>query len=118
MRVLVTQENAHLGAIWCQALHRIGAKTELVADENAAIAAIGNTSFDVIVLCLNVKDGSAMAVSDYASYRSPEAKIILVTVQNFFSDGSVFSYLSNACAMVPSYTPAYDLAALVDYHAR
>jgi len=59
-----------------------------------------------------------MAVADYASYRQPEIKVIFVTSDSFFSDGSIFSYMANACAMVPTRTPPEDLAALVEHHGR
>ncbi|EPX77261.1 hypothetical protein thalar_02983 [Litoreibacter arenae DSM 19593] len=44
--------------------------------------------------------------------------MVFVTSSSFFSDGSIFRYMPNACAMVPSSTLPADLAAVVEYHAR
>ncbi len=117
MKVLVVESNFDLCQIWCRHLTRLGITTRCVQTQAEAVAAIRDGSFDAIVLDLVLKDGSAFAVADYASYRLPEARVIFVTNTTFFSDGSIFNHMPNACAFVQSETPPEDLAAIVEHYA-
>ncbi len=116
--VLIVESDAALGSIWARHIQRFGAETTLAQSQDQAVAELSEEDFDVVILNLNLADGSALAVTDYASYRRPGTKVIFVSSSSFFSDGSVFNFMANACAMVPHGTPPDDLAALVDYHGR
>lgn len=116
--VLIVETEHALGTIWALHLSRMGAVPTLAQSQDEAIQELSGGNFDVVILNLDLSDGSALAVSDYASYRRPDTKIIFVSSSSFFSDGSVFNVMSNACAMVPQATSPEDLAALVDYHGR
>ena len=70
----------------------------------------------MIVLSLDLTQGSALAVADFASYRHPEVRVIFVTRTRFFSDGSIFQLVPNTAAFLPARTPPEDLAALVEHH--
>lgn len=118
MDVLIVEKDPELGRVWKSHIQRMGAQTTLVSQQSAALHKISQQAFDVLIVNLNFRGGDAMALSDYASYRRPEMKIIFVTSNTFFSNGSIFEYMANACAMVPESTPPEDLAALVDYHGR
>ncbi|WP_332835699.1 hypothetical protein [Pseudooceanicola antarcticus] len=118
IRALIVESEPNLGWLWKRHLDRIGAETCLAHGQDAAIAYLQCVSFDVVVLDLVLDHGSALAVSDFASYRQPDAKVIFVTNTNFFSDGSIFRHASNACAMMHSDAPASDLAALVEHYGR
>ncbi|WP_420012962.1 hypothetical protein [Tateyamaria sp.] len=89
----------------------------LAAGQQEAVTFLSDHGADIIVLDLVLADGSALAVSDFASYRHPNARVIFVTDTTFFSDGSIFNHASNACAFVPSGTPPEDLAAMVEHYA-
>ena len=73
---------------------------------------------DVIILDLTLEQGSALALSDFISYRRPEAKVIFISDGRFFSDGSIFAHCANACAFLPSATPPEDIAALAEHHGQ
>lgn len=118
MKVLIVEKNPELGRLWRDHIHRLGASAQLVSAKAPAQEALREDTHDVLILNLNFRDGGSFALADYASYRHPNMKIIFVTSDTFFSDGSIFRYMSNACAMVPQSTPPEDLAALVDYHGR
>lgn len=117
MNVLIVLEKLELGAIWRRALERQGANVSLVASEVEAIELLARQKFDVIVLDVVLDKGSAFAVSDYANYKHPDARVVFVTNTSFFSDGSIFQHCSNACAFVPMATPPEDLAAMVEHYA-
>ena len=117
MNVLIVESRPELGVLWQRHLERQGARVTLVHSQDAAIGARYNTSFEIIVLDLVLREGSALAVSDFASYRRPEARVIFVTNTSFFSDGSIFAHSPNACAYVQSETPPEDLAAMVEHYA-
>lgn len=117
MRVLIVEANLGLGSLWARHLERLGARVVLTQGQSDAVQALQEQSFEIIVLNLQIGDGSAFAVSDFASYKQPEARVIFVTNSRFFSDGSIFEYSCNACAFVPGTTRPEDLAALVEHHA-
>ena len=73
---------------------------------------------EVIVLDLMLENGSAIAIADFASYRRPESRIVFVTNNTFFSDGSLFTHIPNTAAILQEKTPPTDLAAIVAYHGR
>ncbi len=118
MDVLIVESNPDLGGLWQRHLQRQGAQVVVSGDQTTAIQSLQSMDFDVIVLDLVLENGSPLAIADYASYRRPDSKIVFVTNDSFFSDGSIFQHCSNACAFVPTATQPEDLAAIVDYHGR
>ena len=116
MRVLIVESQPDLGTLWKRHLQRQGMQVDLVDGQIGAISYLGQQSPDVIILNLLLAEGSALAVADYASYRQPDARVIFVTNTTFFSDGSIFSHATNACAFVQTETPPEDLAAMVEHY--
>jgi DNA-binding NtrC family response regulator len=82
-----------------------------------AVAALRRGGISIVILNVVLLDGSAFAVADYASYRRPAVRVLFVTAASFFSDGSIFNHVANACALVPVSTPPADLAAMVEHYA-
>jgi len=118
MNVLIVESKVELGQIWQRHLERQGATVSAVTTQDAAIDAMCNNRYDVIVLDLVLDEGSALAIADFASYRHPKTRVIFVTNTSFFSDGSIFAHSSNACAYVQSETNPEDLAAIVEHYAE
>ncbi len=118
MVILIVASNSDLTRIWSRHLERLGNDVAVVHSQAAAADYMRVHSVDVIVLDLNLKEGSAIAIADYASYRWPDARVVFVSNSTFFSDGSIFNHIPNAAAMVPAQTPPNDLAAIVEYHGR
>jgi CheY-like chemotaxis protein len=122
MNVMIVESNAALAGLWASHLERLGARVQVAGSEAAAVALLDHDhesqACDVIVLNLVLSDGSAFAVADFASFRRPKARIIFVTGTTFFSDGSIFQHVPNACAFLPAATPVEDLAALVEHYGR
>lgn len=117
MAVLIVESNSSLGALWKRHLERQSVRVTLVRSQEAAVNALHLRNYSIIVLDLLLDEGSAIAISDFASYRRPDAKVIFVTNSTFFSDGSIFAHCSNACAYMQSESRPEDLAALVVHHA-
>lgn len=117
MKLLIVESREDLGRLWHRHLSRCGVDVSLVTSQDAACDAIVNDPPDVIILDLVLSEGSALAISDFASYRAPNARVIFVTDTSFFSDGSIFRLASNACAFVQSNTPPEDLAAMAEHYA-
>ena len=119
MHVLIVESTAELALLWRKHLERQGAIVSCVQSADAAVALLGERNFEVIVLDLILSDGSSLAVADYAQYRRPEASVIFVTDTTFFSDGSIFSLMPNARALVRTAAQRpEDLAAMVEYYGR
>lgn len=116
MQVLIVESNAGLGQLWARHLERTGAKVRVASTQAGAIEELRNSEVNVIILNLMVPDGSAFAIADFASYRRPASRIIFVTNTTFFSDGSIFRHIPNACAFIQSETPPDDLAAMVEHY--
>ncbi|THH35074.1 response regulator [Aliishimia ponticola] len=117
MNVLIVHGKAELGLLWQRHLHRCGMSVQVAESQDQAISDMNITAPDIIILDLMLQNGSALAVADYANYRCPATQVIFVTNNRFFSDGSIFSHVTNACAFIQSATPPEDLAAMVDYYA-
>ena len=116
MRVLIVESNPGLGEVWCKHIQRLGCEVVVAASQNQAIDTMRDREVSVIILDLVLREGSAFAVAVFASYRHPDAKVIFVTNTTFFSDGSIFRHIPNACAFVQSQTPPEDLAAMVEHY--
>lgn len=116
MSVLIVENDPSLGGLWQRHIERQGQECELAGSQPDAIAQLQERAHSVVILNLELKGGSPMAVADYVGYRYPETKLILVTSNGFFSDGSIFNIITNACAIVGSKTSPDDLAALAYYH--
>lgn len=118
MDVLIVASNADLSELWASRLRQTGARVFITASEDVALDHLAAHKPDAIVLDLTLKDGSALAVADYASYRWPSTRLIFTTDTTFFSDGSAFRLNPNAAAFLGTETPPDDVAAIVEYHAR
>jgi DNA-binding response OmpR family regulator len=117
MQVLIVEADSGLAGIWARHLERLGCSVDVAASQEAAVAELQRRTVDVIVLDLTLEKGSAFAVADFASYRRPEARVVFVTRSSFFSDGSIFNLIPNACGFFRIDTPPEDLAAIVRHYA-
>jgi len=117
MNVLIVESDAGLAHLWAGHLERCGMQVAVALDQDAAIRHLEAHAPDILILDLVLDGGSALAVSDLASYRHPDARVIFVTNTTFFSDGSIFAHARNACAFVQTTTPPDDLAAMVEHYA-
>ncbi len=117
MHILIVQGSRELGRLWKDHLERQGCVVTLVSGQAAAADVLRAQDIQAIVLDVEIEEGSALAVADFASYRRPKARVVFVTRKSFFSDGSIFNLASNACAYLPVATPPEDLAVMVEYHA-
>ena len=117
MLVLIAETNPGLAAVWRRHLERAGAQVRLAPTRSDAVEVLCEEEVAVIVLDLAL-DGGALTVADFASYRRPDAQVVFVTSTTFFSDGSIFNLMPNACAYVEAQTPPDDIAAIVEHYGR
>jgi hypothetical protein len=117
MQVLIVEEDAGLAGVWSRHLERLGCERRGrgVAGGGGGIAPASARRRDRARS--HARGGSAFAVADFASYRRPEARVVFVTRSSFFSDGSIFSLVPNACGFFRIDTPPEDLAAIVHHYA-
>ena len=108
--------NTITGVPWQRHLERLNCDVDVVPTADAALEHLRERAYRVIILELSEKDGDALALSDYASYRCPEARVVFVTQSSFFSDGSIFQHSTNVCACLPCATRPDDLAAMVEHY--
>ncbi|MEL6204746.1 MAG: response regulator [Pseudomonadota bacterium] len=115
MKILIVESNRDLGRLWKRHLDRSGHSVTLAQSQSEAIAYLQADEVHVIILNVVLPGESSLAVSDFASYRWPDARVVFVTGSSFFSDGSIFQHASNACAFLPAATEPEDLASMVDH---
>ena len=118
MNVLIVESDADLRNVWRRHLERQSATVCHAGSQAEAVAKLQSCDVQVIVLSLDLTEGSALAVADFASYRRPDARVIFVTRTRFFSDGSIFQLALNTAAFVAAETAPEDLAAIVEHHGR
>ncbi len=116
MQVLIVESNPDLAEVWRRHVERQCGSVTVAGSQDQAIAWLQSNHTDVILLDLMLESGSAFAVADFASYRQPEARVMFVTSTSFFSDGSIFNLVPNACCFFPTETPPEDLAAIVAHY--
>jgi DNA-binding response OmpR family regulator len=116
MRVLIVESEPNLGRLWQRHVRRFCQDVDVETGQDGAVARLTDLRYDVILLDLVLAHGSAFAVADFAAYRYPDTKIIFVTSTTFFSDGSIFRLMPNACAFLPTETPPEDIAAVVEHY--
>jgi DNA-binding NtrC family response regulator len=116
-RVLIVESEPGLGQAWKRHLEAEHVRVSLARGQQEAVTQLLLYEFDVIVLDLFLAEGSALAVSDFASYRQPGAQVIVVSGGPLFADGSIFRHCSNARAMMRTDAPVEDLAAMVEHFA-
>lgn len=118
MRVLIVETNLPLGQVWKRHLQRQGIGVRLETGQKGAVEALNDTDYDVVIINLVLRGSSALAISDLASMRNPETRVIFVTDTSFFSDGSIFSLCPNVCAYLQSDTSPDDLTAMVEHYGN
>lgn len=116
MSVLIVESDPRLAEIWDRHLSREGAIVTVASNADGACKALSALPIDVVVLDLDLQEGSALSVADFAAYRRPAARVIFVTATTFFSDGSIFQVIPNAAGFLRSDARPEDLAALVEHH--
>ena len=114
MRVLIVEGNRDLANIWARFLARQGVTCTLAGTAAEAFAALRGGAFEALVLDMELPQGEAIAVADFASYRNPDLPIIAVTARGFFSDGAIFQLIPNARGLLRTPLRLDDMAALIE----
>lgn len=117
-RVLIVEAQKELGLLWKKFLIQQGFDVDLAVNQPDAIEKLQFYSWDVLVIDLVMRNASALAISDFASYKNPDISIIVVSASSFFSDGSVFDILPNARGFMSQPVEPDDLAAVVDHCSK
>jgi DNA-binding NtrC family response regulator len=117
-QVLIVEAQESLGRLWQSFLERQGFEVSLVGNQSDAIDKLRFGHLDVLVIDLVLPNSSALAISDFASYKNPDISIIVVSSDSFFSDGSIFELLPNARGFMNQPIEPGDLVAVVDHCTR
>jgi DNA-binding NtrC family response regulator len=116
VQVLIVEENSDLAGIWAKFLGRQGVACTLAGTPAEAYAALRRWPFDAMLLDMELPEGSAIAVADFATYRNPEMPIIAVTARGFFSDSAIFELVPNVRGLLRAPLQLEDMAALVEHY--
>lgn len=118
MKVLIVEHNLDLARIWARFLERQGVECSIAENRAQAYAALRVGLFHALVLDMELPNGEALAVADFATYREPDLPIIAVTARGFFSDGAIFELVPNARSLLRSPLRLDDMAALIEHYGR
>jgi DNA-binding NtrC family response regulator len=117
VQVLIVEHNRDLAVIWARFLTRQGVSCTLAGTAAEAFAALRSGAFEALVLDMELPQGEAIAVADFATYRNPDLPIIAVTARGFFSDGAIFQLVPNARGLLRSPPGIEDMAAMIEHYA-
>lgn len=115
MRLLVVQDNADLGRMWCRFLARQGIRADLAVDPAAAHECLSENHYDVLVIEPDLDGGRGLPVADFATFRNPDIAILAVTRSSFFSEMVIFDIMPNARAVLRTPVRPEDLAAYIEH---
>lgn len=118
MRVLIAENKADLAQLWQRHLVRMGLETLIARTSDEALERMVTQTFRVVVINLLLPSGGALGIADYARVKMPEAKVVFVTDQTFFRDGSLFGLVPNLRMTIKSDTPPEDVAAIVHHYSH
>lgn len=118
MKVLIVEHNLDLARIWGGFLERQGVKCSLAGNQAEAYVALRTGFFHALLLDMELPDGEALAVADFATYREPDLPIIAVTARGFFSDSAIFELVPNVRSLLRSPLRLDDMAALIEHYGR
>lgn len=118
MSILIVESETERAEIWADHLRRAGHDVVTANNRADAVSRIENESLNIVILNIVLPDGGALDLADLVGYRQPKARIMFVSPDSFFSDGSIFSLSSSACCYVRPHTPPADITAMVDHYAR
>ena len=118
MQVLIVEHNGDLARIWSGFLARQGMTCVVAGAGSEAYAALRSREFDALVLDMELPEGEALRVADFATYRNPDIPIIAVTARGFFSDGAIFQLIPNARGLLRAPLRPEDMAALVEHYGE
>jgi DNA-binding NtrC family response regulator len=113
---LIVEHNREIARVWADFLERQGMVCEIAESGAEAYEALRTRAFAALVLDVDLTDGEALQVADFASYRNPDIAIIAVTPRNFFSDGAIFELIPNARGLLRAPARPEDMAALVEHY--
>jgi DNA-binding NtrC family response regulator len=116
VRTLIVEHQRDLAEIWARFLARNGLTCTIAGSEAEAYDKLREGTFDAIVLDMELPDGKAIAVADFATYRNPDIPIIAVTARGFFSDNAILQLVPNARGLLRESMRLDDMAALVQHY--
>lgn len=116
MKVLIVEAKPELARIWARFLEQRGLRCVLASTEQEAMEALRERAFDALILDMDMPNGEALAIADFAAYRNSDIPIIAVSAQGFFSDGAVFELIPSARGLLHEPLRAEDMAALVEHY--
>lgn len=118
MRLLVVQDNADLGRIWCNFLARRGLEVSLATSGEDANRILAQDIYDAMIIEPVLSGGGGLPVADFATFRNPDVIIIAVTKSDFFSSGSIFELIPNMRGLLHTPVRPEDLAAYVEHFSE
>jgi CheY-like chemotaxis protein len=116
VRTLIVEHQRDLAEIWARFLTRNGLSCTIAGSEAEAYDKLREGAFDVILLDMELPEGTAIAVADFATYRNPDIPIVAVTARGFFSDNAILQLVPNARGLLRESMRLEDMAALVQHY--
>ena len=115
MKILVIEDDEPLCQLWVEAFSRAGYDAEGVGDVSSARQRLLTDAYDIVILDLNLRGESGLAVSTLATYSNPECKVIVATGTTLFPRGELFSLAPTVHAVLRKPVGINDLLAVTEH---
>jgi DNA-binding response OmpR family regulator len=117
MEILIVEANCDLGRIWQRHLQRFCFGVDRVTSSSQAIDRLQVAKYSVVIIGADDAVIGSISLTNVIGFRSPTSKVIFVSNDQFFSDGSIYQLLSNDCIHLPANAKPEDICAYVSHYS-
>ncbi|MEM9715753.1 MAG: hypothetical protein AAF826_04475 [Pseudomonadota bacterium] len=117
MNTLLVDFVGHRLSLWSRHLERCGLDVTTAETADAAMEKLTLMRFDTMVINMGLPGGTALSVSDYAIFKNPDIRIVAVSSDKFFSDGTLFKFIPNLRSHLADSVHVEDMSATVAHYA-
>lgn len=117
MNILIVEDDAALGDLWCVVAGRAGHRAVHVTGASAARKALLVGRYDLLLLDLNLGSDSGLSVVTLANYANPDCRTVVVTGSSLFPRGELFAMDPSIVSVLRKPVAPADLTALLEHNA-
>lgn len=118
MHVLILEDDPDLLEVWRSCVEDCGHTCIAVMSVSNAFDALHIHRFDLVLMDLQLQDGSSVGVSHYAKTIQPNCKILMITGKMVFTSGDHLQHAPGVDWLLRKPVSVTDLSAMITYAAK